>query len=136
MFLNLHSFFFLFMRALPSNSNFISFVTMPYFIIGITAEGYSFFSSFFILHFSLFIIHSSFFISKVTCSFFFCPSKRKRTKKENSPSAHLALKIAHVFGRAARHLLRRFCGAALSSKNAPDFLHAPDVRTELYLLNG
>ena len=67
--MNLHFLFFLFMRALPSNSYFISFVTMPYSIIGITAEGYSFFSSFFIFHFKSYLF------------FFLLPEQKKKNQK-------------------------------------------------------
>ena len=113
-------------------------------------------SSFFTLHSSLFIIHSSFFISKVTCSFFFCPSKRKRTKKENSPSAFSPLRMALVllawtsaaFGIAQASLAllsfarclskaRKLASCACSNsprfltENAPHSLNAPKMRSEL-----
>ena len=53
--------------------------------------------SLFFLYFFTSFLHSSFFISIVTCSFFFCTSKRKRTKKENSPTAFFPLRMALVF---------------------------------------
>ena len=81
------------------------------------------------IKFSIILLLFIFF--KVTRSFLLLVQK-KRTK-ENTPAAHLPLKIALVFGRAARHLLRRFCGAALFPKNVPDFLYAPAVRPESYL---
>ena len=72
-----------------------------------------------------------FFLSFKLLILFFGTARRKEPKEE-PPSAHLPLKITHVFGRAARRSLRSLCGAALFSKNAPDFLYAPDVRTDLY----
>ena len=79
---------------------------------------------------SFFFIDSLLLSFKVTYSFLSHGGK-KRTK-ESPPSAHLPLKITHVFGRAARRALRSLCGAALFSKNAPDFINAPDVRTEAF----
>ena len=72
-----------------------------------------------------------FFLSFKLLILFFGTARRKEPKEE-PPSAHLPLKITHVFGRAARRSLRSLCGAALFSKNAPDFINAPDVRTDLY----
>ena len=60
---------------------------------------------------------------------FFQPERNE--SKKGSPTAFFPLKLTHVFGRAARRALRALCGAALSSKNAPDFLHAPDMRSDL-----
>jgi len=55
--------------------------------------------------------------------------QKKKNQKENSPTAFFPLRIAHVFGSAARRSLRALIGAALFSKNFPDSLNAPKMRS-------
>ena len=55
---------------------------------------------------------------------------RRKEAKEETPTASLPLKITHVFGSAARRPFQGLIGAALFSKNFPDFINAPELRSE------
>ena len=64
---------------------------------------------------------------------FFVLSRRKESKEE-TPTASLPLKITHVFGRDARRALCALIGAPLFSKNFPDFINAPELRSGILIV--
>ena len=57
---------------------------------------------------------------------------RRKEPKEETPTASLPLKITHVFGSAARRPFQGLIGAALFSKNFPDFINAPELRSGFF----
>ena len=75
------------------------------------------------------IIYYSF-LSLVAVFILFFATARRKEPKEAPPTAFFPLKLTHVFLSAARRSLRSLCGAALLTKNFPEFLHAPKMRSE------
>ena len=83
-------------------------------------------SPFFILHSSLFIIHF-----KSYLFFFLLPEQKKKNQKRKLADCIFSAKNGSRFPKA-RKLASYACSNSprFFTENAPDFLHATDVRTE------